>query len=168
PKSGTYLAGEQMRDVYGNLFICVTGGSPGVWRKAVARNVGYKNGTIRFLPTPIRVYDSRKTGGPLVGNAKRDIQVAGVIIGGVQVPTGSVGCIGNLTVTSPSAGGYLVIYPQGSPTPTTSTVNFLTHQTVANSFAVGLSTGGQVTVHSFTSGQCHFIVDITGYIASLA
>ncbi|HEU5347364.1 MAG TPA: hypothetical protein VFU63_02010 [Ktedonobacterales bacterium] len=165
PTTGTHFIGEQIRDQAGNLYICVAGGSPGTWKQVLTLSSSVNGGLIGFLSTPIRVYDSRKTGGPLVGNATRTVQVAGVTISGVQVPAGSVGCIGNLTVTGPTAGGYVVIYPTGSPTPTTSTVNFLSGQPVANSFAVGLSTGGQVTVHSFTSGQCHFIVDITGFVS---
>ena len=164
PTAGSYLAGEQIRDVNGDLFICIVGGSPGTWKKVAALDTHYKGGGIVFLSTPIRVYDSRQTGGALIGNATRDVQVTGVLIGGVQVPKGASGCIGNLTVTGTSASGYVVIYPHGSSTPTTSSVNFLTGQTVANAFSVGLSGTGAVTVHSFTKGQCHFIVDINGFI----
>ena len=164
PTSGSFLAGEQLRDASGNLYICVTSGSPGTWKKVAALDTHYKGGGIVFLSTPIRVYDSRNTGGALIGNATRVVQITGVVIGGVEVPKGASGCIGNLTVTNPSASGYVVIYPEGSSTPTTSTVNFLTGQTVANAFSVGLSATGGVTVHSFTKGQCHFIVDINGFI----
>ena len=165
PTTGAYEIGEQIRDQLGNLYICVASGSPGTWKKVSSLSTSYKGGAIGFLSTPIRVYDSRKTGGALIGNATRDVHVTGVSIGGVQVPVGATGCVGNLTVTGPTASGYVVIYPQGSSTPTTSTVNFLSGQTVANAFAVGLSASGFVTVHSFTSGQCHFIVDITGFVS---
>lgn len=165
PASGSYSVGEQIRDAVGNLYICVTSGSPGVWLKVVGQPVGYRGGTITFLPTPIRVYDSRPSNNPLVGNGVRDVQVTGVTIGGVQVPAGASGCIGNLTVVRPTTGGYLVIYPQGSRTPGSSTVNYVAYQTIPNSFWVGLSGSGQVTVHAFQSGNCQFIVDIAGYIA---
>ena len=165
PTSGSYAVGEQIRDQIGDLYLCVTSGSPGTWKKVSSLSSAYKGGAIGFLSTPIRVYDSRKTGGALIGNATRDVHVTTVSIGGVQVPAGATGCVGNLTVTGPTASGYVVIYPQGSSTPSTSTVNFLSGQTVANAFAVGLSASGYVTVHSFTSGQCHFIVDITGFVS---
>ncbi|HEU5348339.1 MAG TPA: hypothetical protein VFU63_06975 [Ktedonobacterales bacterium] len=165
PKTGSYAAGEQIRDGNGDLYLCIAGGTPGTWKKVASLNTSYTGGAIGFLSTPIRVYDSRKTGGKLIGNAARNIQVTGLTIGGVQVPKGATGCIGNLTAVGPSAGGYLVIYPAGSSAPSTSTVNFVTNQTVPNSFAVGLSSSGQVTVHSFTSGSVHFIVDITGFVA---
>ena len=165
PSSGSYAMGAQIRDAVGNLYICVASGSPGVWQKVVGRPVGYRSGSISFLPTPIRVYDSRPGNHPLVGNGVRNVQVTGVNIGGVQVPAGASGCVGNLTVVRPTTGGYLVIYPQGSPTPSSSTVNYVAYQTIPNSFWVGLSGGGQVTVHAFQSGSCQFIVDITGYIS---
>ena len=165
PAVGTHYLGEQLRDSNGDLYICVAEGLPGTWKKVAALNTSYKGGAIGFLSTPIRVYDSRSTDGALVGNATRAVQVTGVNIGGVQVPAGATGCIGNLTVTGATAAGYVVIYPAGSSTPTSSTVNFQSGQTVANAFAVGLSGSGQVTVHSFTSGSVHFILDITGFVA---
>ena len=75
PSSGSYSAGEQIRDAVGALYICVTSGSPGVWMKVVGQPVGYRGGTITFLPTPIRVYDSRPSNNPLVGNGVRNVQV---------------------------------------------------------------------------------------------
>ena len=165
PTSGTYNTGEQIRDSAGNLYICITGGTPGIWKQVMTLGSGFNGGMIGFLSTPIRVYDSRPSNNPLVGNAARNVTVTGVNIGGVQVPKGSVGCIGNLTVYHPTTGGYLVIYPAGSPTPSSSTVNYVGGQTIPNSFAVGLSTGGQVTIHAFQSGSCHFIVDITGFVS---
>jgi hypothetical protein len=165
PTSGTYATGEQMRDSAGNLFICITGGSPGIWKQVLTVSASFNGGMIGFLSTPIRVNDSRTSNNPLVGNGVRNVTVAGVNIGGVQVPKGSVGCIGNLTVARPTTGGYLVIYPAGSPTPSSSTVNYVTGQTIPNSFAVGLSAAGQVTVHAFQSGNCHFNVDITGFVS---
>lgn len=165
PASGAHSAGEQMRDAFGNLYLCVTSGSPGVWRKVIGVPVGYRNGTISFLATPIRVYDSRLSNNPLVGNGQRNVQVTGINIGGVQVPIGATGCIGNLTVVRPTTSGYLVIYPQGGRTPSSSAVNFVALQTIPNSFWVGLSGSGQVTVHAFQSGNCQFIVDIAGFIS---
>lgn len=165
PTTGNHFTGEQIRDKNGGLYLCVAGGTPGAWQKVAALDTAYRGGAIGFLSTPIRVYDSRSTGGALIGNATRDVQVTSVTINSVKVPAGASGCIGNLTVTGATASGYVVIYPQGSGTPTSSTVNFVGGQTVANAFAVGLSVSGQVTVHSFTHGQCHFIVDITGFVS---
>ena len=165
PTSGTYFTGEQIRDAAGNLFICISGGSPGTWKQVLTLGTTFNGGMIGFLSTPIRVYDSRTSNDPLVGNGQRNVTVAGVNIGGVQVPKGSIGCIGNLTVYRPTTSGYLVIYPAGSRTPSSSTVNYVAGQTIPNSFAVGLSTGGQVTVHAFQRGSCHFIVDIAGFVS---
>ncbi len=165
PTSGTYYQGEQIRDAKGDLYICVAGGSPGTWKKVAALNTAYPGGAVAFLSTPVRVYDSRQTGQPLVGHMARNVQVTGVANNGVSVPAGALGAIGNLTVTNTTSGGFLELFPQGGPTPSTSAINFVTGQTVANGFSVGLSASGQVTVESFISGQCDFIVDITGFVA---
>lgn len=165
PTSGHHFAGEQIRDYHGDLYICIAVGTPGTWKKVAALSTAYIGGAIGFLSTPIRVYDSRTSNNPLVGNQARSIQITNVAINNVKVPAGATGCIGNLTVVRPTTGGYLVIYPQGSPTPSSSTVNYVTGQTVPNSFMVGLSSSGLVTVHAFQSGNCHFIIDITGFVA---
>ncbi len=159
-----YQMGAMVRDNNGDMYICIAPASdtlgwvPSSWKKVCALDTGFLGGGTGLLPTPQRIYDTRKSGGPFKGSVARTIQVTGQ-----QIPGDAVGCIGNLTVTNATAGGYLVIYPAGSPKPITSTVNFLAGQTVANSFVVGLGSG-KVTIHSFTSGQCNVILDITGFV----
>lgn len=172
PTDNDIFVGQLIRDSNGDMWLCMNLGNnglgiPPLWKKLGSLTNGYKGGATGLLPTPIRLYDSRKTGGPFYGNTVRSIQVtptAPPFYTPTTVPLGAVGCIGNLTVVGPTAGGYLVIYPQGSPTPSTSTVNFGPGQTNANSFIVGLGSTGQVSIHSFTSGHCHVVLDITGFI----
>ena len=165
--------GELIRDNNGDMYLCMNLGNndlsiPPLWKRLASLTYPYKGGAVGLLPTPVRIYDTRTTGGPFHGNAARDIQISANVppfYPANKVPFGAVGCIGNLTVTNPTAGGYAVIYPQGSNVPSTSTVNFLAGQTRANSFIVGLGSTGKVTIHTFTSGQCDVILDITGFIS---
>lgn len=172
PEQDFHLAGEIVQDNNHDIWICIIqGGSifDSYWKKVATLNQGYKGGAVGLLQTPSRVYDTRKSGGPFHGNAARNVQVASTsviqIFDPSKVPNGAAGCVGNLTITNPTAGGYAVIYPQGSAVPSTSTVNFLAGQTRANSFIVGLGSTGQVSIHTFTSGQCDVILDITGFIS---
>jgi hypothetical protein len=165
PTTGGYAQGEQIRDDNGDLYICVAAGVPGVWKRVAALNTAYSGGAVALLSPPIRIYDSRIADGPLIGNASRNIQVTNVTQNGVQVPSGAVGCIGNLTVTGPTRAGYLVMYPQGIATPATSAVNFVAGQTIANGFVMGLSSSGQIAIQSVTSGNVQFIIDITGFVS---
>jgi len=80
--------------------------------------------------------------------------------------------MGNLTITSPTFGGWVTIYPKGLSEPATSSINFSAGQTVANFFCVGLGTSGgdlgQFTAIARKSGAqagtVQIIVDITAYI----
>ena len=45
----------------------------------------------------------------------------------------------NVTVTDPTAGSYLTVWPQGSARPTASSVNWVAGQTIPNTVTVGLN-----------------------------
>ena len=85
--------------------------------------------------------------------------------GGVPT-TGVKAVIVNVTAVSPSAGGYLTVYPGGTARPTASNVNYKPAQTVANQAIVKVSSAGQITV--FTSAKTHLLVDVTGYVPTAA
>jgi hypothetical protein len=163
PTSGSYLTGEQIRDGVGNMYICISGGSPGTWRK-VAAGVPGVTGAINFLANPIRLLDTR-TSSPWTAGSTHSIQITGVAVGGISVPSGAVGVIGNVTVVGPSSGGDLRLYP-GSTAPATSTINFLTGQTIANGVTIGLSSSGKLNfkVDMASGAQTNVLFDASGYI----
>jgi len=73
------------------------------------------------------------------------------------------GVLGNLTVTGPLAGGHLILYP-ADPRPSTSSINYVTGQTIANFSYTGLDfTGTDLVVRIFTVSTTHVIFDITGF-----
>jgi hypothetical protein len=111
-----------------------------------------------LLPSPIRAYDSRNTGGPISAGHSRTVTVAG------HVPVGALGAIVNLTVTHTVSSGYLKLYAAGSSLPPTSAINwFGSGQTLANQATTALSLGRQMTVTGGT-GSTDFVVDLVGYL----
>jgi hypothetical protein len=73
----------------------------------------------------------------------------------------------NLTVTEPTALGHITVYPQGTPKPATSTLNYRAGQTRANNAIVAIGPGGAITVLSGQpSGTVHVIIDVNGYFRS--
>jgi outer membrane protein assembly factor BamB len=115
---------------------------------------------------PARILDTRNgTGGfsaPIGAGQSIDVQVTGV--GGVPA-TGVAAAILNVTVTQPTASGYLTVYPTGGGRPLASSLNFVAGQTVPNLVEVALGTGGKVSAFNF-SGSTHVVMDVAGYVAT--
>ena len=113
--------------------------------------------------TPSRILDTRVgTGGftvPVGPGQSIDLPVAGQ--GGVP-STGVSGAVLNVTITNPTSQGYVTVYPTGTATPTTSSLNFNAGQTIANRAIVGLGTGGKVTIYN-GYGKTDVIVDVSGW-----
>ena len=111
---------------------------------------------------PARLVDTRDgTGGsaaPLGDAEARLVKVGGQ--GGVS-PT-AVAVALNVTVTEPTASGYLTAWPAGAAQPVASNVNFVPGQTVPNMVTVGLGTAGQVALFN-SVGATHVVVDVAGW-----
>jgi uncharacterized protein (DUF1800 family) len=119
-----------------------------------------------YTVTPCRVVDTRDAslGGtsPLVSGTPRSFTLAGKC---GTAPTAS-GLILNLTITQPTAAGFVTVYPGGAGVPSTSTINFKATATRANSAIVRVGGGGVLTavLGSATTGSTvHIILDIAGY-----
>jgi hypothetical protein len=130
------------------------------------------------LPAPVRICDTRPigtlspsnqcnqpggTGGSLAAGQSVDVQVTG----SNTIPNGATAAVFNVTVANPSGAGFLTVYPEDSPQPNTSNVNYLAGQVVANRVVVPLSTTGpnptlgQIKI--FSSQSADVIVDVSGY-----
>lgn len=172
PASGAFSVGEQIRDSLGDLYICTAGGSPGTWRKVTAQHPNFagNGGSVNLLNTPIRIVDTRG-GAPITNgtaklqpNTNLTVQVTGTNVGGVFVPTGATGAIGNITVVNGAGGGFVKLFPQGGVEPGTSAVNFAGGSAaVANSFIVRLNnTNGQITARGGVAAV-DVIIDLVGF-----
>ncbi len=114
---------------------------------------------------PCRVADTRLAagtyGGPALGaGVSRTFPMASVC--GIPATAKAVSL--NLTVTGPTANGYLLLSAAGTPLPLASTLNFRSGQTRANDAVIELGAGSGLTVtNGIATGTSHVIVDVNGY-----
>jgi hypothetical protein len=113
---------------------------------------------------PTRLLDTR------VDNGLSDVFVSGTprtfqVTGRADIPADSVAVTGNLTVSQPSAGGFVTLGPVSTDSPSTSTLNFPAGDTRANGVTVPLGSGGTLSavLTSASGAHTHLILDVTGY-----
>jgi hypothetical protein len=68
----------------------------------------------------------------------------------------------NVTVTGATAASYLTVYPDGTPRPLASDVNFGAGATVPNLAVVKLGADGKLAVYNH-AGSTSVIIDVLGY-----
>jgi hypothetical protein len=116
-------------------------------------------GGFSSLP-PMRLLDTRNTGGKLVATEARDLEISGV--GGV--PNSNVSAVVlNVTVTETTASGYLTVYPSGTARPTASNLNWGAGATIPNLVTVQVGGMGKVSLYQSGPGTAQVIVDVAGY-----
>ncbi len=108
--------------------------------------------------TPARILDTRTTSA-VAAYGTIPLQVAGA----AGVPADASAVVLNLTMATPTAPGYLTVWPTGSAVPVVSNLNFLPGQTIPNLVTVKVGTGGKVSIFNGASGPSHVVVDIAGY-----
>lgn len=84
-----------------------------------------------------------------------------LVTGRASVPADAAAVVLNVTVTGPTAPGFLTVHPCGEPRPLTSNLNVATGATVANLVTAKIGTGGAVCL--YTSVPAHLVVDVTNY-----
>ena len=98
--------------------------------------------------------------GPLVGGIATTMKVTGR--GGV--PASGVAAVAlNVTITEPSAAGYLTVWPTGSPQPLASNLNFTAGRTIANSVVTKVGANGQISLFN-SAGTTHVVIDVLGWL----
>ena len=80
------------------------------------------------------------------------------------VPPAASSVVLNVTVTEPTAAGFVTVYPCGIPTPLASNLNFESGSTVANAVIVKVGSDGKVCF--FNSKPTHLVVDVNGYMSA--
>ena len=169
-RAGTHNRGELVNDANGDVWLCVTAGDPGGWRKVGGPN---SSGQLHLV-TPGRVYDSRDA---LIkhafGASDRVVTVTTVAVGhigagNVVVPAGASGILCNLTVTATEGAGFLGLYSNAlSSWPGNSSINWVAKDTdIANSVTTAIDATGKIKVNIGGSGpaaQTHFVIDVVGY-----
>ena len=162
PTTDPWLAGDVILDAHGNLFACVTSGTPGVWRKLAGPAAA---GAFHAV-SPQRVYDSRNADGPIGDGQERVVPVAVSTGGGPVVPAGATAVAITLTVTNTQgAGGFLAVRPAGTGYAGTSSINwFGPNQNLAATVISQLGGNRQLVVRGGFM-PADFLIDVTGYYA---
>jgi Tol biopolymer transport system component len=118
-----------------------------------------------FTVSPCRIVDTRVAGqGPaLTSGLRRTIPAHGLC----GIPATARAVAANVTVTQPSAAGYLIFHA-GDVAPTaTSIINFVAGQTRANNAILPLAFDGSgllgVTPFVGGNGTVHLVLDVSGY-----
>jgi hypothetical protein len=130
----------------------------GYWSTHVSQ---LQTGGNSYVPiTPVRVLNSR-TAGVFRANTARTFQVTGV----AGIPAGATAVTGNLSVTGPTASGFVAITTTATATPSAATMNFPVGDTRANNFTIALDANGRLgAVYKAAAGKTvSLIVDVTGY-----
>ena len=120
--------------------------------------------------TPARILESRSganditTDGQYQGIGRRaaDTTTELTVTGRAGVPTDATAVLVNVTAITPSANGYLTVYPCGQTRPLTSNVNYAAGHVVPNAVLAKIGAEGKICV--YTNAPTDLIVDINGYV----
>ncbi|WP_371562449.1 hypothetical protein [Streptomyces canus] len=114
---------------------------------------------------PVRLLDTRHSIGvttttPVAAGADLVLPIPSV----AGIPAADISAVvANVTVTQPTAGGHVTVYPDnGASVPTASNLNFTAGQTVPNLVTVPVD-GGGVVFHNGSSGTVHLLTDLQGF-----
>lgn len=108
---------------------------------------------------PTRILDTRKASFPLPDHTSRLVQVGGVA--GIPADISAVAL--NLTVTEPTAAGFVSASASGDAYTGTSNVNYSQGQTIPNYVVVGVRDGKIALRNVIGSGSAHLVADVAGY-----
>ncbi|ACQ79039.1 hypothetical protein Bcav_0778 [Beutenbergia cavernae DSM 12333] len=112
-----------------------------------------------LLASPVRIYDSRRSGGRFAAGSTRTLTVPVSV-----AASGVTGILANLTAIGGTGSGHLRVYPASSPLPPTAAVTYRGDGSASeNAQPIGISTARQFKVYA--SAPVHLIVDVIGTLA---
>jgi hypothetical protein len=115
---------------------------------------------------PIRVLDTRYGTGAAKAPVKSRSVTQVKFAGNGGIPADVTAVVLNVTVTDPTAAGFITVYGDGSPRPATSNVNFSTNQTIANSAITPVGSDGEIRIYNGSSKATSVVVDVVGYYSA--
>jgi hypothetical protein len=111
---------------------------------------------------PVRIMDTRSgIGGasaPIGPAAAYKLTVAGV----AGVPADAAGVLLNVTAVNGTAASFLTIYPDGTPRPNASNLNWADGAAHPNLVSVSIGANGSIDLYN-DAGQVDLLVDLAGY-----
>jgi PKD repeat protein len=119
-----------------------------------------------YTITPCRLLDTRNTN-PLTSGTQITFPAAGLNAFACGIPVGAKALSVNVTVVSPTALGFVSLFPGNYPVPPVSTINFSAGQTRTNNAIVPLSSDGSGNLAALSSvvgkGNVQLVLDVNGY-----
>ena len=113
---------------------------------------------------PARVLDTRTGNGAPRAAVGGGRTLAVKVTGLAGVPAAGVAAVVvNVTVTQPTAGGYITAWADGAARPGTSNLDFSAGQSVPNLAVVPVGADGDIALFNGSPGTVQLIVDVTGY-----
>jgi hypothetical protein len=108
----------------------------------------------------VRILDTRTAngGGAIAANATRVLTIP-------NVPAGATAVALNITAVNSTAAGFLTVWPDGTPSPGTSSLDFPANQTVANMDIVPLGTNNSIDIFNH-AGVTNVLTDVSGFYNS--
>ena len=128
---------------------------------------------VGFVPlVPARLLDTRPGfttidgqfagAGPVSAQTAFDLAVLNR--GGIPV-SGVDSVVLNVTVTTPTAAGFLTVWPSGNTRPLASNLNFVPSETVPNLVIAKLGSNGKISIFN-SAGSTNVIADVVGYFTT--
>ncbi|MFE4517639.1 hypothetical protein ACFRMQ_25970 [Kitasatospora sp. NPDC056783] len=111
----------------------------------------------------VRAVDTREGLGTAKGQAPGLSSFDVAVAGRNGVPNNATAVAVTLTVTGPQDAGHLTAYPAGQAAPSTSTLNFVGGQTVANAAIVPLGADGKISIRNGSWKPADVVLDVVGY-----
>lgn len=112
--------------------------------------------------TPTRILDTRSSS-PLAGGGTLNVPVTGTA--GIPA-TGVLAVAVNIAAVQPTADGTLSVYPDDTPAPAVSDLNFSAGVTLANFKIVAPGPDGKISIHDAGGGSTNVLVDASGYFTA--
>ncbi len=129
-------------------------------------NSGHRVDTGAFTPlSPTRILDTRSNN----GHAGKIASASGIALrvrGNGGVPGTATAVVLNVTVTGPSAAGYLTVFPSDTSAPVASNINFAAGQTIPNEVIVPIGADGQIVLDNQSVGTTNVVADVAGYFTT--
>ncbi|MET0887065.1 MAG: hypothetical protein ABWX92_11510, partial [Mycetocola sp.] len=113
---------------------------------------------------PSRILDTRIGTGAALTPVAPSGTVSLQVTGRGDVPADGVAAVVvNVTVTAPTAAGFLTVYPSGTDVPAASNLNFSPRQSVPNLVTVKVGADGKINLANYSTGTTELIADVAGY-----
>jgi len=124
-----------------------------------------------YVPvTPTRILDTRSTSkigtvpGPVAAGSTTTLAIAGNTTGGLAIPASGITAAAiSITEVNATTNGFLTVFPDSTPQPITSTLNYAASAPSTNNAIIPVGTDGKIAIYNNSTGTAQIIIDISGY-----